>query len=146
MGRVPIFSAVALCLRAAPRSRSAIKRRWRGLTMNKIALLVCGLMILAACPLRQAAAQDTSQEIARWKAEAQAVTIYRENWGIPHVYGKTNADAAFGMEYAQAELDFNRVEMNYIGALGWQSKFAGEAAIYADLRRQLYKIGFAPAS
>ena len=106
--------------------------------MNKIALIVCGLMILAACPLRQAAAQDTPQEIARWKAEAQAVTIYRDNWGIPHVYGKTNADAVFGMEYAQAELDFNRVEMNYIGALGWQSKFEGESALYADLRRQLY--------
>ncbi|MBU6421857.1 MAG: penicillin acylase family protein [Gammaproteobacteria bacterium] len=95
-------------------------------------------MILAACPFRHAAAQDTGQEIARWKAEAQAVTIYRDNWGIPHIYGKTNADAAFGMEYAQAEDNFELVEMNYVGALGWWSRFEGPSGIYYDLRRQLY--------
>ena len=106
--------------------------------MNQIALIVCGLMMLAACPLRQAVAQDTPQEITRWQAEARAVTIYRDNWGIPHVYGQTNADAVFGMEYAQAEGDFNRVETNYADALGWLAQTDGESAIYHDLRRQLF--------
>jgi acyl-homoserine lactone acylase PvdQ len=46
--------------------------------------------------------------------KATQVTIIRDNWGIPHVYGKTDADAVFGMLYAQCEDDFLRIEMNYI--------------------------------
>jgi acyl-homoserine-lactone acylase len=46
------------------------------------------------------------------------ITIIRDDWGIAHIYGKTDADAVFGMEYAQAEDDFNRVETNYINAMG----------------------------
>ena len=57
-------------------------------------------------------------EVARWKQQAKNVTIIRDDWGIAHVYGKTDADAVFGMEYAQAEDDFNRVETNYINAMG----------------------------
>jgi acyl-homoserine lactone acylase PvdQ len=53
-----------------------------------------------------------------------------DNWGIAHVYGKTDADAVFGMEYAQAEDDFNRVESNYIDALGWRSEADGRAALW----------------
>src|SRR5690348_16612897 len=49
-------------------------------------------------------------EVKRWELEARNVTIIRDDWGIAHVYGKTDADAVFGMEYAQAEDDFNRVE------------------------------------
>jgi acyl-homoserine-lactone acylase len=57
-------------------------------------------------------------EIARWRREAHNVTIVRGDWGIAHVYGNTDADAVFGMMYAQAQDDFNRVETNYINALG----------------------------
>jgi len=55
---------------------------------------------------------------ARWEREAASVTITRDDWGIAHVRGKTDADAVFGMIYAQAEDDFNRVETNYINAMG----------------------------
>ena len=40
------------------------------------------------------------------------------------------------MEYAQAEDDFHRVEMNYIEALGIQAEAEGESAIYEDLLRR----------
>src|SRR6185295_9121138 len=53
-----------------------------------------------------------------WARQAQNVTIIRDNWGIPHVYGKTDADAVFGVMYAQAEDDFNRVETNYLNSMG----------------------------
>lgn len=106
--------------------------------MSKLALIVCALLTFAVYPLQQAAAQSRPRELARWQAEAQAVTIYRDNRGIPHIYGKTNADAVFGMEYAQAEDDFNRVQMNYIDALGWRSRWEGQSGIYPDLRQQLY--------
>ena len=85
-------------------------------------------------PLRHCGTRD----IARWQGEAGNVTIYRDNWGIAHVYGKTDADAVFGMEYAQAEDDFNRVESNYIDALGWHSQADGESSIYLDLRSRLF--------
>jgi acyl-homoserine-lactone acylase len=96
------------------------------------------LLAAATCALPCAARTTTAGDIARWQGEAQRVTIYRDDWGIAHVYGKTDADAVFGMEYAQAEDDFNRVESNYIDALGWRSEAEGESAIYSDLRSRLF--------
>jgi acyl-homoserine-lactone acylase len=66
------------------------------------------------------------------------VTIVRDDWGIAHVHGRTDADAVFGMIYAQAEDDFNRVETNYINALGRLAETQGESAIYQDLREKLF--------
>ena len=57
-------------------------------------------------------------ELARWEQLASNVTISRDNWGIAHIYGQTDADTVFGTLYAQAEDDFNRVETNYINAMG----------------------------
>lgn len=77
-------------------------------------------------------------EAARWEQEARNVTIIRDDWGIAHVYGKTDADAVFGMIYAQAEDDFNRVETNYINALGRLAEAEGESKVYQDLRMKLF--------
>ncbi len=77
-------------------------------------------------------------ERVRWQGEAQAVTITRDDWGIAHVRGKTDADAVFGAIYAQAEDDFNRIESNYLTALGWTAQAEGEAGIWQDLRQQLW--------
>ncbi|MGH9597587.1 MAG: penicillin acylase family protein, partial [Edaphobacter sp.] len=77
-------------------------------------------------------------EVARWQREAANVTITRDDWGIAHVHGKTDADAVFGMEYAQAEDDFNRVETNYINAMGRLAETEGESQIYLDLRMKLF--------
>ena len=78
------------------------------------------------------------RDVARWGREAQNVTIIRDDWGIAHVYGTTDADAVFGMEYAQAEDDFNRVETNYLNALGRLAEAEGEGALYQDLRQKLF--------
>src|ERR1051326_7445815 len=80
----------------------------------------------------------SAQDAARWRQEAQRVTIIRDSWGIAHVYGHTDADAVFGMIYAQAEDDFNRVETNYLNSLGWAAQAEGESAIYSDLRQRLF--------
>jgi acyl-homoserine lactone acylase PvdQ len=87
---------------------------------------------------QSAMAQPPAQDIARWQREAQNVTIIRDDWGIAHVYGKTDADAVFGMEYAQAEDDFNRVETNYINALGRLAEAEGQSEIWRDLRMKLF--------
>jgi acyl-homoserine-lactone acylase len=77
-------------------------------------------------------------ERARWQRHAAATTIERDDWGIAHVHGRTDADAVFGMVYAQAEDDFNRVETNYINAMGRLAEAEGEAAIWQDLRMKLF--------
>lgn len=75
----------------------------------------------------------TPTEINRWQTQAKQVTIIRDNYGIPHIYGKTDADAVFGLLYAQCEDDFKRVEMNYIEKLGRLSEIKGETSLYDDL-------------
>jgi acyl-homoserine lactone acylase PvdQ len=77
-------------------------------------------------------------ETTRFEKEARNVTIFRDDWGIAHVYGKTDADVVFGMEYAQAEDDFNRVETNYINAMGRLAEAEGESKVYQDLRMKLF--------
>jgi acyl-homoserine-lactone acylase len=96
--------------------------------------LLALLLLLASC----ASAPQRNPELDRWRAEAQRVTIARDDWGIAHVRGRTDADAVFGMIYAQAEDDFNRVETNYLTALGRNAEADGEKAIWADLRARLY--------
>jgi len=66
------------------------------------------------------------------------VTIARDDWGIAHIHGKTDADAVFGMIYAQAEDDFPRIEANYLTNLGRTAEADGEKAIWQDLRARLY--------
>ncbi len=68
----------------------------------------------------------------------QRVKIVRDDWGIAHVYGKTDADAVFGMIYAQAEDDFNRVETNYLNSMGRLAEAEGESKIWQDLRMKLF--------
>ncbi|MBA3646448.1 MAG: penicillin acylase family protein [Gemmatimonadaceae bacterium] len=98
------------------------------------------ILSLSLCALfaRSATAQSpTKSEIARWKSEAQQVTITRDDWGIPHIHGRTDAGAVFGLIYAEAEDDFNRVETNYFGALGRSAESEGAGSIYKDLRMRL---------
>jgi len=85
-----------------------------------------------------ASAAFTPAELARMKASAGRVSILRDKWGIPHVFGKSDADAVFGMVFAQAEDDFNRVELNYINAMGRLAEVEGEKEIWRDLRMKLY--------
>ena len=79
----------------------------------------------------------TTAEVARWQQQAKRVTIIRDQWGIPHIYGKTDADAVFGLLYAQCEDDFARVEANYIEKLGRSAEVNGPKALYDDLLHRL---------
>src|SRR5688572_27316805 len=90
---------------------------------------------LAACTATPSGPEDG---LARWQQRAQAVTITRDDWGIPHVRGQSDADAVFGMIFAQAEDDFNRIEVNYLNALGRLAEAEGEKAVWSDLRMRLF--------
>src|SRR5919197_6633458 len=95
--------------------------------MRKLALLFILAFAFALIPC-VAPAQD--QELQRWEREARNVTITRDDWGIAHVHGRTDADAVFGAIYAQAEDDFNRIETNYLNAMGRLAEADGEGELY----------------
>ncbi|HEX8249825.1 MAG TPA: acylase [Pyrinomonadaceae bacterium] len=90
--------------------------------------------LLLWIPVSGAGAEDA----ARWQRQAKNVSIVRDDWGIAHVTGKTDADAVFGMIYAQAEDDFNRVETNYLNAMGRLAEAEGESAVWRDLRMKIF--------
>lgn len=98
--------------------------------MRRLAIVL--LLLTAACK------QAPVSEIAEWEARAAGVTIHRDDFGVPHVYAATDADAVFGMLYAQCEDDFNRVEQNYIWAIGRLAEVEGEDALYSDLRARMF--------
>jgi acyl-homoserine-lactone acylase len=95
------------------------------------------VLILAAVGVSGGLA-TADKEVTAWERQAQNVTIIRDNWGIPHVYGKTDADAVFGVMYAQAEDDFNRVETNYLNSMGRLAEAEGESEVYRDLRMKIF--------
>ena len=74
-----------------------------------------------------------AKNLDRFQVQSKRVSIHRDEWGIPHIYGKSDADAVFGLMYAQCEDDFARVEMNYIEKLGRMSEVKGEKALAYDL-------------
>ncbi len=103
----------------------------------RAAILLAVFFFGAACTQEHDAAHDTN-ELERLAARAAGIEIIRDDYGVPHVYGKTDADAVFGMLYAQAEDDFPRIERNYIWATGRLAEVDGEEAIFSDVRARLY--------
>ncbi len=100
--------------------------------MKKLVLLLA-LAILACGPQ-----PVPNADLARWEARAEKVTIIRDDWGIPHIHGPTDADAVFGLMYAQAEDDFNRIEVNFLNSQGRLAEAEGEGEIWRDLRMKLF--------
>jgi acyl-homoserine-lactone acylase len=105
---------------------------------KSLRLLDAVVLAVVAGLIASCQAQTTPTDRTRWAGEAKNVTIVRDDWGIAHIYGKTDADAVFGMIYAQAEDDFNRVETNYLNAMGRLAETEGEGKVYQDLRMKMF--------
>jgi acyl-homoserine-lactone acylase len=121
---------------------SSVARASRRLVPLLLALLLaaCGPGPDATAPTAAAPAAATADpaELGRWEARAQRVTIVRDDWGVPHVTAPTDADAVFGLLYAQAEDDFPRIERNFLFSQGRLAEAEGEAALFRDLRMKLF--------
>lgn len=102
----------------------------------KISHLLLVLLLMGCSSQNSKNKLKTEKE--RWELHASNTEIIRDDFGVPHIYGKTDADAVFGLLYAQCEDDFNRVERNYIWAIGRLAEVEGEAFLYSDLRANLY--------
>lgn len=92
---------------------------------------------LLLLPLSSLAQNFSQQEISRWETQAKRVNIIEDNWGIPHIYGKKDADAVFGLLYIQCQQNFARVERNYLEIMGRLSEIEGERRLYDDLQMRL---------
>jgi acyl-homoserine lactone acylase PvdQ len=101
-------------------------------------LRIAPFVLLFAFTYAGVSALAATAETARWEREARNVTIIRDDWGIAHIYGNSDAGTVFGAVYAQAEDDFNRVETNYLNAMGRLAEAEGEARLYSDLRMKLF--------
>jgi acyl-homoserine-lactone acylase len=102
--------------------------------MNRLLItLIAGLVL----PALSQAQPFSVQEISRYEAESREVTIIRDKWGIPHIYGKTDANVVFGLLYAECQNDFSRVEKNYLEMLGRQAEAYGESYLYTDVMMRL---------
>jgi acyl-homoserine lactone acylase PvdQ len=101
-------------------------------------LILCFVFAIALQPGSSASTSWQNSDLQRWEKLERNVTIIRDDWGIAHVYGKTDADAVFGAIYAQAEDDFNRIETNYINAMGRLAEAEGESSVWRDLRMKLF--------
>ena len=97
-----------------------------------VAVALLGLS--AAC----APSEPASPEVAAWQARAERVEIIRDEWGVPHIYAPTDADAVFGLMYAQAEDDFHRIETNFLTSLGRMAEAEGEDRLWQDVRMRLF--------
>lgn len=95
------------------------------------------ILLLLLFPFYSYAQNFTPTEIARWDARAKQVQIIEDNWGIPHIYGKKDADAVFGLLYTQCQQNFSRVERNYLEIMGRLAEVDGERRLYDDLQMRL---------
>jgi len=96
------------------------------------------LLVLVLSCVPRATDRAGVPDRVRWERLAERVTIVRDDWGIAHIHGRSDADAVFGMIYAQAEDDFHRVETNYLNAMGRLAEAEGERALWQDLRMKLF--------
>ena len=92
--------------------------------LRQISLIL--LLVAFLCQSQAMAKPQSNDSLAR------DVTIYRDVYGVPHVFGRTDASTVFGFAYAQAEDNFWRVEENFINALGRASELYGEKSLDED--------------
>src|SRR3981081_4505435 len=95
------------------------------------------LLMWLVVPAFSFAQHQSQQEIERYKSQSKNVTIIRDTWGVPHIYGKTDADAVFGLLYTECEENFRQIEMNYLEIMGRLGEVDTINELYQDLEMRL---------
>ena len=79
-------------------------------------------------------------EAVRAAAAKYDARIIRDKWGVPHIFGKTDADASFGFGYAHAEDDWKHIQESLMGARGMTSQYKGKGSAPQDYLYDLFKV------
>jgi acyl-homoserine-lactone acylase len=98
------------------------------------------LSLIVFLPLFSLGQSFTSKEISKWSAQSRQVTIIRDNWGVPHIYGKTDADAVFGLLYAMCEDNFAQIEETLIARWGRRAELIGQPGAGNDIQASLTRV------
>ena len=75
-------------------------------------------------------------EVLQAQINPENVEIIRDSYGVPHIYGKTDADTAYGLAWAHAEDDFVTIQKAYLAGNGMLSRWNGKQGIGADFIAQ----------
>jgi len=97
--------------------------------LRYVLLIVIGF-VSVACRTENSGSHSHSTEVEKM---ARSVTIYRDTYGVPHIYGPTDESVVFGFMYARAEDEFDTIERNYIGWLGRNAELNGEQGLANDI-------------
>ena len=102
--------------------------------MKRAVTLLALFLWASATPLAQA-----SRTSLKPSTLARTVTIYRDNFGVPHIFGQTDASVVFGLMYAQCEDNFWQLETDMIRGLGRQAELEGEKGLANDLAYRVFE-------
>jgi acyl-homoserine lactone acylase PvdQ len=102
------------------------------------ALRLGGFIAIVAYPIGPVAAQAPA-ELSRWENLAGQVTIHRDAWGVPHIFGPTDESVMFGAAFARAEDQLLEDERYFLAALGRAAELGGESALAADRLRRAFR-------
>ncbi len=95
------------------------------------------ILALLSISFHLSAQKATPAQISRYQQQAKAVTIIRDDYGVPHIYAQTDAQVVFGLMYTQCEDNFKGLERNYLYQLGRQAEVDGESNLYTDVQLQM---------
>ena len=68
------------------------------------------------------------------------ITIARDSFGVPHIYGRTDAEAAYGLAYAHCEDDFKSIQHNLLSAKGMLGEVLGKEGVLFDFGLKFFGI------
>lgn len=77
---------------------------------------------------------------AKAQTNPQDVTIARDSFGVPHIFGKTDADAAYGLAWAHCEDDFEHIQHNLLAAQGKLGQVLGKEGVLFDFGLRFFGI------
>ena len=64
------------------------------------------------------------------------IDIVRDEFGVPHIFAKTDAEVAYGLAWAHAEDDFETIQIGYLAGNNLLSKHLGNVGLGADFISQ----------
>jgi acyl-homoserine lactone acylase PvdQ len=86
-------------------------------------------LILALAFQLAASSPYSAAERDQWDRVAKTVTIHRDKYGVPPIYGPTDASVAFGLMYAEAEDNSWQLDEDYLGDLGRRAEVYGDSVV-----------------
>ncbi|HSO73822.1 MAG TPA: penicillin acylase family protein [Blastocatellia bacterium] len=110
----------------------------QGFALRTIRLALTAILLTSSLSVLTAAKAPSAG--ARAEKIARSVTIYRDTYGVPHIYGPTDASCVFGYIYAQAEDNFWQIEDTFIRSLGRASEVYGDRTLADDMLNRALEI------